>query len=167
MFHALPDQLIVLCFLGLLAWAACSDALEFKIPNAASIGIAALFPLYAVASPAPVAWVWSATIAVVVLCLGLALFARDLIGGGDVKLLSATALWAGPRFFLPMILVTALSGGALALLAWCLQRTQRHRMPAAPGGGAGASAATAPIQLPYGVAISVGAGLVGLRLLSG
>ena len=42
-------------------------------------------------------------------------FAAGLLGGGDVKLLSAASLFAGPAFMLDFLTVTALSGGAMAL----------------------------------------------------
>ena len=49
--------------------------------------------------------------------VGLGLFARELIGGGDVKLLAALSLWAGPEHFVSFMLVTALAGGALSLFS--------------------------------------------------
>ena len=41
--------------------------------------------------------------------IGLALFARKLIGGGDVKLIAAVSLWAGLEHFVWFVLVTSLA----------------------------------------------------------
>lgn len=167
MFHVLPDQFIVLCFLALLAWAACSDAVEFEIPNSVSVGLVALYPIYAMTAPNPVHWVWGVAIAAATFALGLGIYARGLFGGGDIKLVSAAALWAGPKLILPMFFVISVAGGVLALLFLGVYWLQRHRMAVGVDASLTAAAYAAPARLPYGVAIAVGAGLVGLRLLSG
>ncbi|MBU6267468.1 MAG: prepilin peptidase [Sphingomonadales bacterium] len=71
------------------------------------------------------------------------MFALRLMGGGDVKLLAALALWIKPVWFLKLVMLMALLGGALSLVlaAWHLFRRRKDR-----------------ISVPYGVAIS-GAGL--------
>ena len=56
-------------------------------------------------------------VAVAVLAVGFILFAFNLLGGGDAKLMAATAIWFG---FSPVLiqyfLTAALLGGALTLL---------------------------------------------------
>lgn len=167
MFHALPDQVTVLCFLTLVAWAACSDAVEFKIPNGASVGLVCLYPIYVLASPHHVEWLWAIGVAIAVFIPGLMLFASGVVGGGDVKLLSATALWAGPTMIFPMLVTMSLAGGVLALLSWGSHRLNRYRAAACGDRSLTTEAYAAQISLPYGVAIAAGAGLVGLRLMSG
>lgn len=70
-----------------------------------------------------------------------AMFAARMMGGGDVKLLTALALWVSPMQFLQLLLIMALAGGALTIIviAWHTARRQRER-----------------IAVPYGVAIAVG-----------
>jgi len=167
MSHVLPDHFLILCFLMLLAWAACSDAIEFTIPNLASVGLALLYPIHVLVSPIPVAWVWASLIATAIFIPSLALFASGSFGGGDVKLLSAAALWAGPKLILPMLLVMGLAGGVLALVVWAAHRMRRHRVITYGDVSLTGAAYPSPIRLPYGVAIATGAGLAGLRLLSG
>lgn len=107
----------------------------------------------AIALAAPLYW-WSAgldghTIAlqagVAVLTLGLLwlMFAFGLMGGGDVKLLTALALWVQPALFGRLAVLTAFLGGGLSLMLglWHLAKRRRDRL-----------------TVPYGVAIS-GAGL--------
>ena len=69
-----------------------------------------------------------------------ALFALKAMGGGDVKLLTALALWIEPMLFLKLVIVMALVGGVLTLVfgAWHIMRRQREK-----------------IAIPYGVAIAM------------
>ena len=67
------------------------------------------------ASPMPVAWLGALAVAAAVFVFGFVLFARQLIGGGDVKLIAAVSLWAGPEHLALFALVTSLAGGVLAL----------------------------------------------------
>ena len=69
------------------------------------------------------------------------LFALRAMGGGDVKLLTALALWIPPLQFLNVLIVMALVGGVLALVfgAWHIARHRRDRL-----------------AIPYGVAIATG-----------
>jgi prepilin peptidase CpaA len=161
------DHSLVLIFLGLVAWAAYSDALRFRIPNAVSAGLLILYPAHVLASPSPVDWLGAAAVAGGLFVVGLALFARGLAGGGDVKLLSAASLWAGPALTLPLVIVMGLTGGVLALIVWAQQYLQRYRtaglagltMPPAPD---------APVaRVPYGVAIAAGAAYAGCQMMLG
>lgn len=155
----LTDRLVCSAFLALLAWAACSDAARFTIPDAASLGLLLLYPLHVIASPAATGWPAAIGIAVMVFAVGLILFARGIWGGGDVKLLTGVALWAGPHAILPVLMVTAMAGGALALLAGAMLYLQRWRAAAenAP--------AVAGMPLPYGVAIACGGSFAAMQLL--
>ncbi len=68
------------------------------------------------------------------------LFALKAMGGGDVKLLTALALWIAPMLFLQLLIVMALLGGVLTLVfgAWHVMRRQREKL-----------------AIPYGVAIAL------------
>jgi prepilin peptidase CpaA len=106
----------------------------------------------AIAAGAPVFW-WASGMALwpdVVIQLGLflavfavfaALFAGGLLGGGDVKLLSALALWFTPASFLNLLLIMAFVGGLVAV-GFVVRRFVFK--PKEPG------------KLPYGVAITAG-----------
>jgi prepilin peptidase CpaA len=174
--------LTYLCFAAfsaMLGLAAFMDLRERRIPNRLTAGLALLYPVYVLVSPVPVAWPAALGIAAVVFLIGLGLFARDLIGGGDVKLIAALSLWAGPEHFVWFMLVTTLTGGALSLICLWYRRwggTIEPRLatpalaatassgaahPDAPQSVTTASAAT----LPYAVAISAGGIAVVLQLL--
>jgi prepilin peptidase CpaA len=106
----------------------------------------------AIALGAPVFW-WVSGLSLwpdVALQLGVALaafavlaalFALKMMGGGDVKLLTALALWVRPDFFMQLLVVMALAGGILTIVmgAWHVARRQKDRL-----------------AIPYGVAIAFG-----------
>ena len=173
--------LTYLCFAAfsaMLGLAAFIDLRERRIPNRLTAGLALLYPIYVLLSPVPVAWPAALGLAAVVFLIGLGLFVRDLIGGGDVKLLAALSLWAGPEHFVWFMLVTTLTGGALSLICLWYRRwggmiephlaglgltttASSGAPPEAPQSVATASAAT----LPYAVAISAGGIAVVIQLL--
>lgn len=69
------------------------------------------------------------------------LFALKVMGGGDVKLLAALALWLPFYNFMQLLLIMAIAGGVLTvlLIIWHTARRQREG-----------------IKVPYGVAIAFG-----------
>ena len=105
----------------------------------------------AVALAAPLYW-WASGLSLwpeIALQLGVAaatfavlavLFALRAMGGGDVKLLTALALWIAPALFLKLVIVMALLGGVLTIVfgAWHVMRRRKDR-----------------VAIPYGVAISL------------
>ena len=121
--------------------AAFTDIRRRQIDNRLNAGIALAAPLYWWASglslwPGVAMQVGIATAAFAILA---ALFAMRMMGGGDVKLLTALALWIEPSWFLKLLIMMALVGGVLTLIvgAWHVARRQKDRL-----------------QIPYGVAIA-------------
>ena len=175
----LPTYLCFTGFLTMLGLAAFKDLRERRLPNALTGALAALYPVYVLVSPTPVAWPAALGLAVLVFAIGLGLFARNLIGGGDVKLLAALTLWAGPEQFVWFMLVTTLAGGALSLLSLWYRRwgglieahlatlglaTTAGRAPVLPDAPSGGSTARST-TVPYGVAIAAGGVAVIVELL--
>jgi prepilin peptidase CpaA len=160
------DRFALLLFLGLIAWAAYSDGTSLRIPNAISVGLAALYPVHVIACPVAVDWLGALLVAGLLFVAGLALFARGLLGGGDVKLLSAASLWAGPSLSPAFLTVMGLVGGLIASLIWLLSQMRRRRA-AASSGSANFGVVAAPVEaVPYGIAIAAGAAYVGLCLFA-
>lgn len=101
----------------LLILAAASDVLSFRIPNWLTIIIALLFFPMALATGMPWAAMGLHIIAGAALFLaGFVLFQFGLFGGGDAKLMAAVGLWFGTAQTLPFLFLTAMAGGALALV---------------------------------------------------
>jgi len=124
-----------------LLFAGFTDLRSRKIDNWLNAGIALAAPLF---------W-WASGLAIwpdVAIQLGVAagtfavltaLFAMGAMGGGDVKLLGALALWIAPWPFLRLVIIMSLVGGVLTILfaAWHIMRRQRDKL-----------------AIPYGVAIA-------------
>jgi prepilin peptidase CpaA len=178
--------LLYACFAGLLTLlilAAITDLRERRIPNWLNAGVAGLYPVYLLLSPVPVAWPAALAVSVLVGLVGLALFARELVGGGDIKLIAALSLWAGVDQFVLFALVTTLTGGIVGLVSLWYWRwgplIQAHLagfgLAGAGRGGAPVAAAAesapanptapAPVTLPYGIAIAAGGVAVVVELM--
>src|SRR5262249_16732255 len=126
--------LALLAFIASALAAALSDAVRFLIPNRYPAAIALSFAVYAVAKPAPF-WAPGLIVAAVALVAGSVLFARGIVGGGDVKLFAATALCAAVDQFPLLPLPTPLPPAGRS-------RSAGARPPAGAarrGGGAGAA----------------------------
>jgi prepilin peptidase CpaA len=150
---ALIDWIALFLAVGALIAAAITDAATYLIPHRYCGAVALAFALYSVGKPAPV-WLYGIAAAALLLAVGFLLFERGMLGGGDVKLLTAAGLWAGFDQLPLMLLVTSLSGGALALLHLS---PLRRLMPAPPG-----AVPTADLRqrlrqpIPFGIAIACG-----------
>lgn len=116
----------------------------------------------------------SLALAVVVFAVTAGLFALGLMGGGDVKLITAMMIWCGPALAPGFLLLTALAGGLVSAVV--LMRVRLHAFQAEQSLGAadavsrivnplsprmteiGNSATTSGPQkkVPYGLGICVG-----------
>jgi prepilin peptidase CpaA len=141
--HAVSYGLVGLLAIALVV-AALTDIRRRQIDNWLTGGLALIAPLYWWAAGLDGhAIALQAGIAIATLGVLWAMFAAGLMGGGDVKLLTALALWVHPTAFGKLVVLMAFLGGALSLFlgAWHLARRRGDRL-----------------TVPYGVAIS-GAGL--------
>lgn len=152
----MTDLLILVLFPTLVLAAAIGDVLTMRIPNWLNAATALSVVPMAVLAGMPLDVVqWHLLAGVVMLLFGFALFARGYIGGGDAKLMAAAGLWVGWSALLPFVLVTTLAGGALAIIykLWQLVRTEHVVRDFAWL----RKAIRADLELPYGIAIAVGA----------
>lgn len=150
-------------FAAALVWAAGSDLLRLRIPNWVVVAIAALYPIYVLSAAQPVAWQGALVVAGLVFAIGFAFYSFRLLGGGDVKLLAAVALWAGPVQITAFMMSTAIIGGMLALVATTPLRLLLPYMAAATRVDADVRQLV-QAQIPYGVAIAAGGLVVAARL---
>jgi prepilin peptidase CpaA len=151
--------LILVVFPFCMVFAAVSDLLSMTIANRVALLLVGTFMV--VAPLTGMEWTvygWHLLAGVVVLLATFALFAAGGMGGGDAKLLSATALWMG--FGIPLLqylVYGAMLGGLLTLailafrnspVSWYAGRNMFLRHFADDKAG-----------VPYGVALGV-AGLL-------
>lgn len=141
----MPDFELRYLLLGGLAIAlliaAITDVRSRHIDNRLNAAIALSAPLYWWASGLSL-WPgvgWQLGVAALTFVICTALFAVRAMGGGDVKLLTALALWIEPMQFLKLVIGMALIGGVLTVVlgAWHIARRRRDKL-----------------AIPYGVAIS-------------
>lgn len=168
-------QWTVFVFATLLLWAAAADYRFNIIPNRICLALIAFYPIHAASAPASMNWRGAAIVAALTFAVGALLFARRILGGGDVKLLTAVALWAGPQFFMPTLLSIGVAGGALAVAAMRLPMLALAKPMAVglvgDGDRNGTKIATGEnarvrLSVPYGVAIAAGSFFLVAQLLT-
>jgi prepilin peptidase CpaA len=148
--------LALAAFAGLLLYAAFTDIARLIIPNWVSIALAGLFPLATLALGMPLGDIgMHLLLGAGVLAVGFFLFAGNIIGGGDAKLLAATAAWVGPSVFLVFIVWTTLAGGLLATLL-LMGRANSGHLVAIGAPDFVHRLLTPKTGIPYGVAIMCG-----------
>ena len=135
---------ILLALLALLlVVAAVIDVRTFTISNRLNLAVALAAPLYWWSAPLPL---WpdvglQVAIAAGVFALLAAAFYAGMMGGGDVKLAAALALWFSPLSTLRFLIFMSIAGGLLTLVVVGLHRLRKK---------------SGKPQVPYGVAIAVG-----------
>jgi prepilin peptidase CpaA len=155
----LIDAARLLLFPAMMAFAASTDLFTMTISNRVSLILAAGFLALAALDGMPVVEIGSHLAAgFVVLAVGFVFFYRGWMGGGDVKLAAATALWLGWGHLYEYLLYASLLGGVLTL--FILEFRKRTLPPVLanqpwvarlhePAGG-----------VPYGIALAAAALLV-------
>jgi prepilin peptidase CpaA len=132
------------------------DLWSFRIPNILPLALVFLFFCAAVPNASLVDWASQLGACALVFLVCAVLFRFRLMGGGDVKLFAATALWAGAPLLLPLVALTALFGGLLVLALKLvapiilgflakLPRVNAYALPQFLAAGR---------EVPYGVAIA-------------
>jgi len=150
--------IVFLVFPLCLAFAALNDLLTMTIPNRVSLILIGAFIIIAPF----VGMTWqtfgmSLLAAMLVFVCGFILFAINTMGGGDAKLLTASALWFGfGQQLAVFMLAVAIIGGILAM-SILLIRSYRQEIMAA--GLPVPDSLLVEKKIPYGIAIAI-AGLM-------
>jgi prepilin peptidase CpaA len=158
------DVVAVVGFAGLLAAAALTDLTTLRVPNVLCVAICLLYPLYVLNAASAGDWFWSLALAIIVFAVASVLFSFDMVGGGDVKLLAATALWAGPDHMWEFLAGVAFAVAGVGLIMLTpLRHWVSGRCSLSDRAEAGGPATAG--HPPYGVAIAIGGLVVATRLL--
>jgi prepilin peptidase CpaA len=137
--------------LGLLALlllvAAVIDVRTFTISNRLNLAVALMAPLYWWSAQLPL---WpdvglQVAIAAGVFALLAVAFYTGMMGGGDVKLAAALALWFSPVSTLKFLVFMSIAGGVLTLVVVGIHRLRKK---------------SGKPEVPYGVAIAAGGLLI-------
>lgn len=138
-----------------LAMAAFTDLFSMTIPNRIPLAVLAAFPIAAYMAGLPLADIGMHVLAAaLVFAVCLALFAANVMGGGDAKLLTACAVWFGINMSLLEFAVYVSFIGGLLTVAIVVLRSQAQAIHAMgidlPGSVLMAK------KIPYGIAIAIG-----------
>ena len=149
MFNGLFTELLLAALAAILVVAAVIDVRTFTSSNRLNATVALLAPVYWLStalSPWPDMAVQVAAGATVFALLACAFYA-GMMGGGDVKLAAALALWFSPAGTVRFLVLMSIAGGVLTLgiLVWHRAKKREGRP-----------------EIPYGVAIAFG----GLAILA-
>ena len=109
-------QVSIALFCAIMLIAAAQDLSDYTIPNSLIITMVAAYPFYVLSTPLDVAWEWSLVISALFFLIGLGLFSAGIMGGGDVKLITVTALWVGSDGLLDFVIVMSLTGGLMSII---------------------------------------------------
>jgi prepilin peptidase CpaA len=149
MFNGPFTEILLVGLAALLLVAAVIDVRTFTISNRLNLTVALTAPLYWLSIALPV-WpdvgIQLAAGAGVFVLLAVAFYA-GMMGGGDVKLAAALALWFSPASTIKFLVLTSLAGGVLTLAVLAFHRWKRRE---------------GRPEIPYGVAIAFG----GLAILT-
>ena len=149
MFNGAFTEILLFALATLLVLAAVIDVRTFTISNRLNLTVALLAPLYWLSvslSPWPgIAIQIAAAVTVFVILAGA--FYVGMMGGGDVKLAAALALWFPPQSLLQFIVYMSIAGGLVTLVVLVVHRSRE---------------AKGRPQIPYGLAIAYG----GLAILA-
>jgi prepilin peptidase CpaA len=149
------EVISLLIFPLCLSVAALTDLFTMTIPNRISLILIGAFVVLAFLAGLPISVIGLHFAgAAVVFCVCFALFAVNVMGGGDAKLMAAAALWFGfdPSLLWFMVYV-AYVGGALTLMIILLRSRASTIM--AIGLPLPNSLLMAQ-KIPYGIAIAIG-----------
>lgn len=137
--------------------AAAFDVLWYRIPNLVVLFLLLLFVGLSIANYEQVDLVSHIGAGGALFAVGVAFYALGQMGAGDVKLLGATALWAGLSALVPLVFWIAVASLIVLLLLLLLRAfvpllqgfgvISETRVPKVLGRGGG---------IPYGAPIAVG-----------
>ncbi|MDX2157403.1 MAG: prepilin peptidase [Hyphomicrobiaceae bacterium] len=146
---------LFLMFPAAMAFAGAMDLFTMTIPNRITVGLVIAF--VAAAIYAPLGWPQVAShlgAGLLMLGVGIFMFWRNWVGGGDAKLLAAAALWFGFEGLLQYLLLVSICGGVLVLVLlayrnmtpalWMYRQEWAMRLHKQAGG------------IPYGIALAAG-----------
>lgn len=155
------DLLSLLClavFPILMIATGLHDLTTMRIPNWISLVLlATFFPAVLLVGLSPVEVAIHVGVGFAALIVGMIMFALRWIGGGDAKALAAACLWMGLTGLAPLLLWTAIVGGGFCLLLLLVRQYYPMVAPAAFRIGWLARLMEPKGDIPYGVAIAIGA----------
>jgi prepilin peptidase CpaA len=147
------ETAILLMGIALFVAAAYGDVKTLRIPNALVIAVAALGLLRLILIGDLSVALYTLGASAIILFATYLLFSRGFVGGGDAKLIPATALLVGYYCLFNFFVVMSICGALVSLAILLTHRLSKQPQP------------KARILVPYGAAIA-GGGIVTLLFQS-
>ncbi|HEY3916790.1 MAG TPA: prepilin peptidase [Stellaceae bacterium] len=128
---SVASEAVLAIYVLALVSAGTSDFFHLRIPNWLTGAMALGFPAAVIAAHGidlhtidwrAIDWLSHIEAGAAVFVGAAILFACRVLGGGDVKLLAAMALWSGLHLVLPLLFLVAIIGGLFALLVLGLRQ---------------------------------------------
>lgn len=145
-------DVVLLAVSLVLIVAAIEDMARLRISNVFPLLVVGLYAVWV----AVTGWendIWrNGTVFLGVFALGCGLFALRWMGGGDIKLMAACALWFDWQGVVPWFVYITVGGGVLALLLIA----GRRMVPQSVREGSSVALFAPKGPIPYGVAIALG-----------
>ena len=148
---------VLLLGIGIFAVVAYGDIRTRRIPNELIVAILALAAFRIAMDGDPRAGLFTLAASAGLFVSTFLLFWRGLLGGGDVKLIGATALLIGYHSFFEFLFVMSVSGALIAVAVFARDRLGPRRAATTPP--LEEQEVQARLTVPYGVAIAA-AGIV-------
>jgi prepilin peptidase CpaA len=157
--------LVAAAYIGFNVAAAVFDFRQLVIPNTISILLVLLYFVYFALSGRDMDLLHHVAFAACLFAAGVAMFAANLFGGGDVKLLAAVGLWMGFEYAVPFILVVSVLGALLGIVLIAVRRwSKTHETGTGPYVWRRIADMARDGECPYGIAICGGALALAPRL---
>ena len=131
------SHVVLVITAAVLFYVALTDFKEFKIRNEFILVLAGLFIVHALLSGRWVSAHWNLAFAALMFCVMLYFYTQNLMGGGDVKILTVGFLWVGFSCALPFAVLLAIFATlhvVAARFGWAQvqQVGDKKRIPLAP-----------------------------------
>lgn len=154
-------QLALLAIFPALAlMAMLNDFRHYRIPNKLNLAIfASFFPVALLLGMPWEVMLWHIIGFAVVFAIMFALFMimpAGKFGGGDAKMISASAIWIDWHLLPTFIVMTMLAGGVLAVAMWLWRVLQVEYGVWMQGDATLRKVMSYQVKLPYGAAIAAG-----------
>jgi prepilin peptidase CpaA len=147
----------IISFVGIALFiiAAFSDVKTFRIPNVLVVAVALLGVTRLIVNGDPSIALYTVGASAVLLIVGFLLFWQGIVGGGDAKLVTASALLIGYHDLFSFLVVMSICGALITLFALAIHKF----IPLYAGPRLTVLLPKAQLAVPYGVAIAAAGGV--------
>ncbi len=140
----------VLATMAGLVVAMICDMRKYILPNFVSIIVSISFLVFACLTMTLEMMMFHVMTATLIFAICFFFYLKKAFGAGDVKLLSAISLWAGPSFIMPVLFIVTLLGGLLSIFLIVVSALRQKPEET------GQQKNLLKIKIPYGLAIGCG-----------